>query len=341
MKELNLRFPIIMAPMFLVSNLEMVKAAMASGILGTFPTLNYRREGELENVLSELNNFQMVNGKSNQNVLGNYGLNLIVQKSNPLYEKHLKICVQYKVPFFITSLGDPSKTIEAAHRYGAKVYCDVTNLKHAEMVYKKGCDGFIAVGQGAGGHAGPFPLHILVPALKKKFPGIPVVAAGGIADGTAIASVMAAGADGVSIGTRFIASAEANVNDEYKQAIVNAGMGDIVMTERISGTPCAVINTPFAKKIGLKQNWFEKWLSTNKTTKKYFKMLVQLKGFNMLEKAVKPGNYQNLWSAGQSVEMIHDIKPVKQIVETLIDETIQAQQLFNAELDDWKRGLNK
>ena len=136
---------------------------------------------------------------------------------------------------------------------------------------------------------------------------------------------MAAGASGVSIGTRFIASTEATVSDEYKQSIVEAGMGDIMMTDRLSGTPCAVIATPYAKKIGAKQNFVERWLSNNKRTKKYFKMLVQYRGLKKLEAAVQPGNYNNLWSAGQSVALIHDIKPCGEIIRVLEEELIKAE----------------
>ncbi len=319
-QQLGIRFPAIMAPMFLVSNESMMKAAMRAGIMGTFPTLNYRKEGELAQVIENLHTYK----KDNNLVQGNFGVNLIVQKSNPLYEKHLKICADGKVPFYITSLGNPQAVVEAAHAYGAKVYSDVTNLKHAQIVYEKGCDGFIAVGQGAGGHAGPYPLHLLVPALRKQFPDKPVIAAGGIATGESTLSMLSLGAAAVSIGTRFIASKEASVSQEYKDAIVKSHMDDIVMTTRLSGTPCTIINTPYAKKIGYEQNWLEKFLSTNATTKKYFKMLVQLRGFKKLEEAVKPGNYNNLWCAGQSVEMVKDIKSVEEIVNTLILETEEA-----------------
>lgn len=319
-QQLGIRFPLIMAPMFLVSNAAMIKASMRSGVMGTFPTLNFRNEGELVQVIAELQAY-----KAEQKITtGSFGVNLIVQKSNPLYEKHLKVCVDGKVPFYITSLGNPKPVVDAAHAYGAKVYSDVTNLKHARIAYERGCDGFIAVGQGAGGHAGPFPLHILVPALRKEFPDRPVVAAGGIATGEAILSMLSIGAGAVSVGTRFIASAEATVSQEYKDAIVKSTMDDIVMTTRLSGTPCTIINTPYAKKIGYDQNWLERFLSTNSTTKKYFKMLVQLRGFKKLEEAVKPGNYNNLWCAGQSVEMIDDIRPVEEIVETLMKETEEA-----------------
>lgn len=316
---LNIDFPMIMAPMFLVTNEAMLIAAMNSGIAGSFPTLNYRKEGELESLLDNLNS-----EKSRLTVAGTYGVNLIVQKTNPLYEKHLKLCVEKKVPFYITSLGSPREVIEQAHSYGAKVFCDVTNLEHAQKCFDLKCDGFIAVGQGAGGHAGPNPLQILIPALHKKFPATPVIAAGGIANGAGILSMLTLGAAGVSIGTRFIASIEASVSNDYKNSIVASKMNDIVLTEKISGTPCTIINTPFAKKIGYKQNWLERSLSNNSRTKKYFKMWVQLSGMKKLEKSVKPGNYDSLWCAGQSVELIDDILSCREIVERMKNETQQA-----------------
>lgn len=316
---LNIDFPMIMAPMFLVSNEAMLKAGMHSGIAATFPSLNYRNEGELEGLLDILNE-----EKSRLSGKGTYGINLIVQKTNPLYEKHLKICVEKKVPFYITSLGNPGQVIEQAHRYGAKVFCDVTNIEHAQKCNDLGCDGFIAVGQGAGGHAGPNTLQVLVPSLQHHFPDKVVIAAGGIATGEGILSMLALGAAGVSVGTRFIASIEAAVSNDYKNAIVSSKMNDIVLTEKISGTPCTIINTPFAKKIGYRQNWFEHLLSTNSTTKKYFKMWVQISGMKKLEKSIHPGNYQTLWCAGQSVELINDILPCAEIIKRMKEETYEA-----------------
>jgi nitronate monooxygenase len=247
-------------------------------------------------------------------------VNLIVQKSNIYYEKHLELCVEAKVPFYITSLGSPAKVIEKAHSYGAKVYCDVTNIQHAKKCFDLGCDGFIAVGQGAGGHAGPNPLQVLIPAIKREFPTIPVVAAGGIATGSGIVSALALGAAAVSIGTRFIASTEAGVSNEYKQSILDSDMDDIVLSEKISGTPCTIINTPFAKKIGYTQNWFEKALSNNSRTKKYFKMLTQFKGMKKLTDSIKPGNYNNLWCAGKSVSLIDEVLPISKIIENYSNE---------------------
>jgi nitronate monooxygenase len=318
------RLPIIMAPMFLISNETMLKSAIEKGIMGVFPTLNYRDAGELENVITTLHSFKRAG-----NFLGNFGVNLIVQKTNPLFRKHLDICVELKVPFYITSLGSPAEVIRKAHEYGAKVYCDVTNLAHATKCASLGCDGFIAVGQGAGGHAGPNPLTVLIPALKKEFPKIPVVAAGGIVTGDAIISMLVLGASGVSVGTRFIATPEASVSDSYKKAVVDSGMDDIVMTDRLSGTPCTIINTPYAKKIGYHQNFLEKFLSNNSTTKKYFKMLVQIRGMKKLDQAVKPGNYNNLWCAGKSVELIDEIKSCSKIIDEMENEMIAATEAMN------------
>ncbi len=321
-ESFHIDFPVIMAPMFLVSNVEMVKAAMRSGIIGTFPSLNFREKGELEKVLEELNRFAKETG-------GVYGVNLIAQRSNPFYEKHLAICVEQKVPFYITSLGNPKRVIEASKSYGAKVYCDVTNLMHARKVYDLGCDGMIAVGQGAGGHSGTNPLQVLVPALIREFPGMPVVAAGGVATGAGVLSMLALGAAGVSIGTRFIASKECSVNDAYKNAVVQYGMDDIVMSSKISGTPATVINTPYAKKIGYKQNFIEKALTKNRTTRKYFKMWVQYAGIKKLEKSILPGTYKTLWIAGKSSGLIEEVKPVGEIVENIKNETYTAMKSLN------------
>jgi len=307
---LKIDYPIIMAPMFLVSNLEMMKAGMRSGIMATFPTLNFRKEGELETVLDELNTYSKLH-------TGSYGVNIIVQKSNPLSLKHTRICLEKKVPFFITSLGNPKDVVEGAHSYGGNVFCDVTNLTHAQKCAEVGCDGFIAVGQGAGGHAGPNPLQVLIPALKERFPSLPVVAAGGITSGAGLLSVQVLGASGASIGTRFIASTEASVSDQYKKAILSSGMDDIVLTSKLSGTPCTVINTETAKKMGYTQNWLEKWLSNNTRTKKWFKMIVQLRGMKKLEQSILPNNYLRLWTAGKSSELIHDILPCEEIISRI------------------------
>jgi nitronate monooxygenase len=313
-RTLNINFPLIMAPMFLVSNVEMLKAGIHSGIMSTFPSLNYRNKGELEAVLRELNTCRA------QYPSGNYGVNLIVQKTNPYYRKHLEICIEHRVPFYITSLGNPKEVIEAAHGYGARVFCDVTNMAHAQKCHDSGCDGFIAVGQGAGGHAGPNPLQVLVPALRRNFPDKIIVAAGGIASGEGLLSVIVLGADGASVGTRFIASKECEVSDQYKNAIIESGMEDIVMTTKLSGSPCTIIDTPQAKKMGYAQSWFEKFLSNNPRTKKWFKMFVQARGMKKLEESILPNNYKKLWCAGKSAELIEEVLSCEEIIERIKSE---------------------
>ncbi|MDI1355781.1 MAG: nitronate monooxygenase [bacterium] len=311
---LKINFPVIMAPMFLVSNAEMMKAGIRGGVMATFPSLNFRKEGELDAILTELSVY------CSKHTTGNYGVNLIVQKSNPYYKKHLDICVKHKVPFYITSLGSPQEVIQAAHAYGAVVFCDVTNVEHAHKCASYNCDGFIAVGQGAGGHAGPNPLQVLVPTLRKQFPNKVIVAAGGLASGAGLLSVKVLGAHGASIGTRFIASSESPVNEAYKNAIVKAGMQDIVMTTKLSGSPSTIINTPEASHMGYSQNWFEKLMSNHPRTKKYFKMLVQARGMKKLEQSVLPNNYKKLWIAGKSVELIDDIISCEEIITRIKEE---------------------
>ena len=173
---------------------------------------------------------------------------------------------------------------------------------------------------------------LLVAALKKKYPEKMILAAGGIAHGSSLLSVLAAGADAGYVGTRFIASTEANVTEEYKDEVVKAHMENIVMTDRISGTPCTIINTPYAQRIGLRQNRFERYMSKNPRTRKYFKMLVAQRGMKWLEDAVKPGNYHKLWCAGQSVEMVDDIKPVR---------VVEAKQSVNSNHLLMEINLNK
>jgi nitronate monooxygenase len=327
-RQFSLSFPIIMAPMFLVSNHAMIVSAMRSGIMGVFPSLNYRDITEMEKAIASLTEIRILEQHK-----GNFGVNLIVQQTNPYFKKHLEVCEKHKVPFYITSLGNPRPVIDSARKTGSKVYSDVTNLMHAEKCAKEGCDGFIAVGQGAGGHAGPNPLSILIPMLKKEFPQMPVIAAGGMSTGAGLLSTAALGASGFSIGTRYIASTEATVSNEYKSAIVNAGMDDIVMTERLSGTPCNIINTPYAKKVGYKQNFFEKFLSNNKRTKKLFKTWVQYSGMKKLYASVVPGSYDNLWTAGKSAALVNEILPCDTITQQLQDEFFEAFEALNAKIE--------
>lgn len=305
----NIKYPIIMAPMFLVSNVEMLVAAAEAGITGCAPALNWRTPEEFEEAMKELK----------EKCQGPFGINLIVNKSNIHLQRQLEICERINPDYVITSLGSPEKTIKMLQPKGVKVICDVVDIEYAKKVESLGADAVIAVNSGAGGHAGPIPASLLVPMLQKNCQ-IPVISAGGVGTGAGLLSVMALGAEGVSIGSPFIACDESGVSDEYKQAIVDYGADDIVMTTKLSGTPCTVINTPYVQKIGTEQNFVENLLNQNKKLKKYAKMLTYYKGTKLLEKAAFSATYKTIWCAGPSIEFVEQRESAKAIVERLISE---------------------
>lgn len=312
-KLMGCDLPLIGAPMFLVSNVEMVVAISEAGGVGTIPALNYRPLEEYKKALAA------IKARTQKPM----GVNIIVNKSNTRQDEDLKFALDAGVELFITSLGSPKQVIIDAHRNGAKVVCDVTNLEHGLKVQDMGADGVIAVCAGAGGHAGPTTPFVLIPWLKRKL-SIPVIAAGGIADGTSWAAALTLGASAVSVGTRFIASKEAGVDDSYKQAIVRSSPEDIVMTTRISGTPAAVINTPYVQKMGLELPWYLKALKSHPQTKKYVVPLIHWLGMKKLETAAAGPTWKTVWSAGQSVGLVNEIMSCDEIVKKMVTEYDQA-----------------
>ncbi len=307
---LNIKHPIIQAPMFLVSNTSMVIEAMKSGIAGCIPALNYRTLDELRVALKEL--------KAAKVKGGSFGFNLIVNKSNIKYKGQLEVICEEGCDFIITSLGSPEETINQAHKVGIKVFCDVVDLKFAKKVEELGADAVIAVNNEAGGHRGNMSPEDLIIELVKNC-NIPVISAGGVGCKADVDRMLSYGADGVSVGSPFIASKEANVTDEYKQACVEYGADDIIMTERISGTPCTVINTPYVQKIGTKQTWIESVLNKNKKLKKWVKMIRFSIGMNATKNAATKVTYKTVWVAGPSIEHTKEILPTKEIVRGLIE----------------------
>jgi nitronate monooxygenase len=306
-KLMGIDYPIIMAPMFLVSTSEMIIAALENGITAAIPALNYRTDKAFRDAITEIKN------ATNKP----FGINLIVNKSNIKYKKQLETCIDLKVDFIITSLGNPKEVIAKCKPVGIKVFCDVVDLKFALKVAELGADAVIAVNSKAGGHSGSTTEEILVPMLVEKL-DIPVISAGGIATREQLTKALELGAEAVSIGTIFIASPEAGVSDEYKNALVEYGAKDIIMTSNISGTPITVINTPYMQKTGNKKSSLSKMIGSNKFLKKYIKMFIMVRGMKAIEKAANKHTYKTIWVAGSSIEHIHSIKPVREIIKGLI-----------------------
>ncbi len=305
---LNINRPLIMAPMFLVSNTKMVIEGMKSGVAGCIPALNYRTLEELRDSVIELRAAK-VDG-------GSFGYNLIVNKSNIKYKDQLAVLCEEKVDFIITSLGSPEETIKQAHKVGIKVFCDVTDLAFAKKVESLGADALIAVNNLAGGHRGNHGPEELIKELNLNTT-LPIISAGGVSTKKELDKMLAYGAVGVSVGSPFIASFESGVSQEYKQACVDYGAKDIVLTEKISGTPCTVINTHYVKKVGTKQTWLEQTLNKNKTLKKWVKMIRYMIGSNAVTKAATEVTYKTVWVAGPTIENTTEISSVSTIVDKL------------------------
>lgn len=304
---LGIQYPIIMAPMFLVSNVDMIVAAIESGITGAIPAMNFRTTAELRIAI------RSIRARSK----GPFGINLIVNKSNFLYREQLQCICEEKVDFIITSLGSPEETIREAHKADIKVFCDVTDVKYAQKVEKLGADALIAVNKEAGGHAGNLSFTELIPLLQNTC-SIPIISAGGVGDYVSFQKMMQMGIAGVSVGTVFIASTEAGVSNEYKQACVDYQSKDIVMTTKLSGTPCTVINTPYVQEIGTHQNVFEKILNRNKRLKKWFKAFTFYRGMKKLQKAAFGATYKTVWCAGPTIDYVHAIRPIDSIVKSIV-----------------------
>ena len=308
-KILGIDYPIIVAPMFLISNTKMVKAALSQGVTAAFPALNYRTDQDLIKALNEIKAFSPKP----------FGVNLIVNKSNPKYKTQLSILMEHRPAYIITSLGNPREVIEKCRPMGIKVFCDVVDLKYAKKVEDLGADAVIAVNNRAGGHAGHLSPRELITLLKENC-SLPVISAGGIAKGLQLKEVMGWGAAGASIGTIFIACAESDISPEYKQAMIQYGESDIVMTTKLSGSPLTVINTPYVQQLGTKANMLEWLLNNNKTLKKYAKMLLALNGMKKVERAAFSATYKTVWCAGPAIEHVTSIQPLADIIKTLVDE---------------------
>jgi nitronate monooxygenase len=282
--KLGLRYPLVAAPMFIISNREMLLACAEAGILGCMPSLNARTPQQLREDLTWLR------ARTDRPV----GINLTLGLTPPeRVEADLAACLEFGVQVIITSYGDPTEVVRRAKAAGRRVFHDVIGLKHAKKAAAAGVDALIAVGAGAGGHAGQVSPFVLVPWLKAEC-GLPVIAAGCISGGQQVVASLSLGAELCYLGTRFIASTECGAADAYKERVVSATPEDIVYTDAVSG-----IHANFLKK----------------TVPADF---VAGRGVEGAKR------WKDVWSAGQGVGLIHDIKPIGELVEGLMREAHDA-----------------
>ena len=231
----NLPLPIIGSPLFIISTPALVIAQCKAGVVGAMPALNARPAEQLEEWLIEITETLAAYNKANPDKpAAPFAINQIVHKSNERLEHDMALCVKYKVPIIITSLGAREDIIAAAHSYGGVVLHDIINNKHARKAIEKGADGLIAVAAGAGGHAGVKSPFALIQEIRQWFDG-PIALSGSIASGDAVLAAQAMGADFAYIGSAFIATTEARAADAYKQSIVDSNSDDIVYSNLFTG----------------------------------------------------------------------------------------------------------
>ncbi len=292
-ERLGLKYPIVCAPMFIISNKEMIVAAAEAGILGSMPSLNLRTREEFRDALA------WIRARTDKP----FGINLTIKLTDPERLVHdLETCLEFKVPVIITSYGNPSELARRAHDAGAIVFHDVIHLKHALKAQESGADGIIGVSAGAGGHAGTTSPFVLYPYLRENLK-VPVIAAGCIATGRQMASALSLGAELVYMGTRFIASTECGAEDAYKQRVINGSPEEILYTDAVSG-----IHANFLKDT---VPGFEK------------------QDANAAQKAIQSEGsgkkWKDIWSAGQGIALAKEVKPIGQIVEDIVREYVDAR----------------
>ncbi|MEW6514789.1 MAG: nitronate monooxygenase family protein [Pseudomonadota bacterium] len=227
----HLALPVIGAPMFLVSNPDLVVAQCRNGVIGAFPALNARPESQLDEWLTQITG-ELVNAPA----AAPFAVNQIIHQSNARLEHDLTLCVKHRVPLIITSLRAPNDIVKYVHAYGGLVFHDVISVRHAEKALEAGVDGLILVCAGAGGHGGNLSPFALVREVRKLYAG-PIALSGAITCGSAILAAQAMGADFAYMGTRFLATREAHVSPTYQQTLLAAKAADIVNTPYFSGVP--------------------------------------------------------------------------------------------------------
>jgi nitronate monooxygenase len=300
----RLRLPIVGAPMFIVSTPKLVLAQCQAGIVGSFPALNARPASQLEDWLSEITETLDSMRRANPAArIAPFAVNQIVHSSNDRLEHDVAVCVKHRVPIIITSLRPPAEVVSAVHAYGGIVFHDVINLRHAEKAAAQGVDGIIAVCAGAGGHAGVLSPFALVKQIREIYAGT-IILSGAMSTGADVLAAEALGADLAYIGTRFIASEEANASAEYKRMLIDSTAEEIVYTPLFSGVAGNYLRASVVK-AGLDP---EKLQSADKSK-------MNFSGGNTELKA-----WRDIWSAGQSVSGIHDVTGVPAIVDRMFME---------------------
>jgi len=306
-RHAGIEVPLICGAMYPCSNVELVAAASEAGAIGIVQpvTLTFVHGVEFRDGL------RRVRALTKKPI----GMNALIEKSSARYLERMKRWVdealEEGVRFFVTSLGDPRWVAEKAHAAGGVVYHDVTEAKWARKALDGGVDGLIAVNARAGGHAGPRDPRALLDELQPF--GLPVVCAGGVGDATGFVNALRMGYAGVQCGTRFIATRECDASETYKAAILNADENGIVLTERLTGVPLAVIDTPAIRRMGLHANAAERWLLKNPRTKHLMRSFFAVKTAWSLRRGARVDRSQ-LWQAGKSVAGIHSLEPAGAIV---------------------------
>jgi nitronate monooxygenase len=307
--EGKLRLPVVGAPLFIVSGPELVIAQCKAGIVGSFPALNARPQsmlGEwLTRIKDELAEYDEQNPDSPS---APYAVNQICHASNDRLMDDMATCVEHEVPIIITSLRPPQEIVEAAHSYGGVVFHDVINVKHAKKAAEQGVDGLILVCAGAGGHAGSLSPFSLVREVKEWFDGT-ILLSGSIGDGHSIAGALAMGADLAYLGTRFIATEEANADKGYKDMLIESAADDIVYSSLFTG-----INGNYLKPSIAKAGLDPDNLPGADKSKMNFGS-----GGNMKTKA-----WKDIWGSGQGIGGISDAPSVETLVKTLKNQYDQA-----------------
>ncbi|PYG76910.1 MULTISPECIES: nitronate monooxygenase family protein [unclassified Pseudomonas] len=299
--EQRLRLPVVAAPMFLISNPQLVLACCASGVVGSFPALNQRDSAGFKAWLEEIEA-----GLAQMQAPAPYAVNLIVHPTNPRLQADLALCVEHRVPIVITSLGAVKEVVDAVHSYGGLVFHDVTTRRHAEKAAEAGVDGLIAVAAGAGGHAGTWSPFALAAEIRQFFDKT-LLLAGCLNHGHEILAAQLLGADLAYMGTRFIATTESQAQDAYKQMLLDAHAADIIHTPAVSGIPANFLR-PSLEQAGYDMNALKGGHEPGK-----------LKPIDDEAKA-----WKTVWSAGQGVGEIHDLPNASALIERLHNEYREA-----------------